>query len=147
MGSWASCDFSAIAGLSKRMHELADPAAIDSFFTGCLDNMVEGTLKAVKEKTPVQSGELRRSWQRSKAQKWRGVYQADLFNNKEYAPFVENGHRQEVGRYVPAIGKQLVKPWVEGQHMLRDSVAEAHEAASVYLERKQREFLSRLEGK
>ena len=35
-----------------------------------------------------------------------------------YAAYVEFGHRQEVGRFVPAIKKRLVKPWVKGKFML-----------------------------
>jgi len=35
----------------------------------------------------------------------------------KYAPFVEFGHKQEVGRYVPAIGKRLVAPFVEARHV------------------------------
>ena len=40
---------------------------------------------------------------------------------------MEWGHRQDVGRYVPAIGKKLKEPFVEGRHMLRDAVAETEE--------------------
>ena len=36
----------------------------------------------------------------------------------EYAPYVELGHHQEVGRYVPAIGKRLVRPFVPGKPYL-----------------------------
>ena len=36
-----------------------------------------------------------------------------------YAPYVELGHHQQVGRYVPAIGKRLVRPWVPGKPFLR----------------------------
>ena len=36
----------------------------------------------------------------------------------EYAPYVEFGHHQEVGRYVPAIGKRLVRPYVPGKPYL-----------------------------
>ena len=39
-----------------------------------------------------------------------------------YAPHVEYGHRQEVGRYVPAIGKRLVKPFVPGKYFLKRNV-------------------------
>lgn len=34
----------------------------------------------------------------------------------EYAPHVEYGHRQNVGQYVPKLGKRLKAPFVEGQH-------------------------------
>lgn len=40
----------------------------------------------------------------------------------EYAPHVEFGHRQEVGRYVAAIGKRLVVPWVYGQFYFMQNV-------------------------
>lgn len=39
-----------------------------------------------------------------------------------YAPPVELGHVQEVGRYVPAIGKQLVTPFVPGKPFIRPAV-------------------------
>lgn len=35
-----------------------------------------------------------------------------------YAPHVEYGHRQNVGQYVPRLGKALEAPYVEGQHFL-----------------------------
>ena len=40
----------------------------------------------------------------------------------EYAPNVEYGHRQQAGRYVPAIGKSLDHAWVPGQHFLHKTV-------------------------
>ena len=40
----------------------------------------------------------------------------------EYAPYVEFGHHQEVGRYVPAIGKRLVRDYVPGKPYLRPAL-------------------------
>lgn len=37
----------------------------------------------------------------------------------EYAPHVEYGHRQNVGQYVPRLGKRLKASWVPGQHFFR----------------------------
>ena len=66
----------------------------------------------------------------------------------EYAPYVENGHRQEVGRYVPAIGKRLVNGFVEGRHMLREGLFDLQKAAPDFIKTKSEEFLSRMmEGK
>lgn len=42
----------------------------------------------------------------------------------EYAPHVEYGHRQNVGQYVPDLGKRLKAKYVEGQHFFRRAVAE-----------------------
>ena len=47
--------------------------------------------------------------------------------NVEYAPYVEYGHKQEVGRYVPAIGKRLVKPHVPAQPYLRPAASQHNE--------------------
>lgn len=38
----------------------------------------------------------------------------EVGTNVEYAPYVEFGHHQEPGRYVPAIGKRLVRDFVPG---------------------------------
>ena len=39
-----------------------------------------------------------------------------------YAPFVELGHAQQVGRYVPKLGKRLVKPFAPAYPFLRPAV-------------------------
>ena len=45
----------------------------------------------------------------------------------EYAPYVELGHHQEPGRYVPAIGKRLVASYVSPKPFLRPAI-EGHAA-------------------
>ena len=40
----------------------------------------------------------------------------------KYAPSVEFGHHQEVGRYVPAIGKRLVREFVPAQPFLQPAI-------------------------
>ena len=42
--------------------------------------------------------------------------------NVEYAPYVELGHHQEPGRYVPAIKKRLKASWVAPKPYLRPAV-------------------------
>lgn len=42
--------------------------------------------------------------------------------NVEYAPYVELGHRQQPGRYVPAIGKRLKADHVNGIPYLRPAL-------------------------
>lgn len=63
--------------------------------------------------TPVDTGEMRLSL---------GSSGDELGYTKDYAPHVEFGHRQEPGRYVPAIGKQLKASYVEGQYFLKRNV-------------------------
>lgn len=45
-----------------------------------------------------------------------------ISTNVEYAPYVEFGHNQEPGRYVPAIGKRLVVSHVAAKPYLRPAV-------------------------
>ena len=45
-----------------------------------------------------------------------------LGTNVDYAPYVELGHSQEVGRFVPAIGKRLKNPIVPAQPFLRPAI-------------------------
>ena len=85
--------------------------------------MGETLVGRVKDLTPVDTGNLRQSWKRTRPKNGR----VEVYNNTEYASHVEWGHRQKVGRYVPTIGKTLKKPFVEGSHMLRDAVAETKE--------------------
>lgn len=58
---------------------------------------------------------------------------------KDYAPHVEFGHRQQVGRFVPAIGKRLVKPYVPGQYFLKTNVNIQNPIYRKDLERKMEE--------
>ena len=75
-----------------------------------------------KKKCPVKTGRLKGSITHQ-----RSTSEADTMlvgSNVEYAPFVELGHDQEVGRYVPAIGKRLVASHVDGKPFLKPAIEE-----------------------
>ncbi len=61
-------------------------------------------------------------------------YQITIENPVEYAPYVEYGHRQTPGRYVPALGKRLTRSFVPGQNMLTISEAELEAQAPKLIE-------------
>lgn len=87
-------------------------------------------------------GTLRRKWITSAFVEQQGdTYQIEVINPVLYASYVEYGHRQEPGRYVPALGKRLKKAWVPGKFMLTISVKEIQRMAPGLLERKLRKFL------
>lgn len=48
-------------------------------------------------------------------------YGMELTNPMHYASYVEYGHRQEPGRFVPVLGKRLVNSWVDGKFFKRQS--------------------------
>ena len=65
----------------------------------------------------------------------------EIINPVEYASYVEFGHRQQPGRYVPALGKQLKQGWVKGRFMLTISEGEIQDIAPQVLEAKIKKFL------
>jgi len=70
-------------------------------------------------------------------------YSVDLVNHMHYASYVEYGHRQTPGRYVPAIGKRLVKSWVEGQFFLKKSETAFNETWPAFLQGRLDKFLKK----
>lgn len=52
----------------------------------------------------------------------RGKDTMAVGTNVEYAPYVELGHHQQPGRYVPAIKKRLKASFVPGKPYLRPAV-------------------------
>lgn len=96
----------------------------------------------VKEKTPKKTGRLQDSWKVGKIQRLGGEYYIEVYTNVDYAEPVEYGHRQEVGRYVPAIGKRLVAPFVPGKHMMQLSLEEVAAYLPGYLQEWLDDFIS-----
>ena len=81
-------------------------------------------LKQFKANTPVDTGGLRKAWKAEGPNYDGSGWTVKLINNKKYASFVENGHRQTPGRYVPKIHKRLKASWVSGQHFVKLSQEE-----------------------
>ena len=81
-------------------------------------------------------GSLRRGWQVSNVQKIGDEYVITVFNQLEYASYVEYGHRQTPGRYVPALGRKLRVSWVPGKFMLTISERELQASSMTILEQR-----------
>nr|DAX27920.1 MAG TPA: type I neck protein [Caudoviricetes sp.] len=115
--------------------------------------------RSIKEKPALQfkriagGGTLRRGWEAHlkdaiRVHKIGSTYQIELVNNTEYASYVEYGHRQTPGRFVPAIGKRLKESWVEGQFCMTISAREVEGVAPAILQRKIQRYLEeKLNGK
>lgn len=112
-------------------------------------------------RTPVMTGNLRRNWRLGPMAYSGGVWQADIVNNTEYAPYVEFGHRQTPGRFIPGAwkgdrfiydpnsqtGMTLRRPWVEGRHMLANSVDQIKREVPGYVQRIVDEYLREVLGR
>ena len=103
-------------------------------------------LRKVIKRTPSDTGNLRRNWTVSDVRKNSGNYEIEVSNSTEYASYVEFGHRQTPGRFVPAIGKRLKKSWVKGKFMLTISEDELKRQAPAVIEKKITEWLKKLGG-
>lgn len=93
-----------------------------------------------------KGGTLRRGWQAHLAKelpikKVGNAYEITVINPVKYASYVEFGHRQTPGRYVPALGKSLKKSWVVGRFWLTKSEAEIAEIAPRLIEQRLKEVL------
>lgn len=72
------------------------------------------------------------------------TYIITLVNPVKYASYVELGHRQKVGKYVPAIERCLKKAWVPGQFMLKISEDELRNQAPAIIERNIARWLTKI---
>lgn len=98
---------------------------------------------AIREKywSGYTGGTLRDAWTILPIEKHGDEYLVTVVNNTEYASYVEYGHRQRPGRYVPALGKRLKASWVKGRFMLTISTQELEVQAPALLEKKLYLFL------
>jgi len=78
---------------------------------------------------------LRDAWEILPIEKQGDQYIITVLNPTEYASYVEYGHRQTPGRYVPALGKSLKASWVKGRFMMTISVQEVETMAPALLQR------------
>lgn len=102
-----------------------------SYKTECLEKIRQAKARALeicggtaegyaKQLCPVNTGVLRNSISHEQ----RNENTEAVGTNVTYAPYVEFGHNQEPGRYVPAIGKRLVASHVAGKPYLCPAVEE-----------------------
>lgn len=143
MGTGIKCDLRNLKKFQKELEKLSEQD-MDKLLLDCAKQLALELLRQVKQKTPTKTGLLKNSWQVGNAKKQANGYVVEVFNSVEYASFVEHGHYQEVGRFVPAIGKRLVSNYVEGKHMLYLSVQEVEDYAYSYIEREVERLLKKV---
>ena len=118
----------------------------EQLMIGTIKELAARLLRKVIKRTPSDTGNLRRNWAVSDVRKNGGNYEIEVSNSTEYASYVEFGHRQTPGRFVPAIGKRLKKSWVKGKFMLTISEDELKRQALAVIEKKITEWLKKLGG-
>ena len=73
-------------------------------------------------------------------------HKIEIINQVEYAQYVEYGHRQTPGRFVPALGKRLTTSWVNGKFMMTKSESEVDAIAQRVVDKKVNDYLERYLG-
>ena len=91
-----------------------------------------------------EGGTLKRGWKVGEIVRKGDLYEIEVYNPVEYSTYVEYGHRQQPGRYVPALGKRLKSSWVEGKFMLTISVQEVETQSRALIERRVMEELKKV---
>lgn len=134
MAKWGNFDFSEFKKLAEAFQTTLDQRVIDRFMQDFLMEMAMRSMRKIKKRTPVDTGELRNSWQLGNVERRGNAYQVELFSNLHYAGFVEYGHRS---------GPDLTK-WVEGRFMMTISMQEIERELPRYLEKRMVELLDNI---
>ena len=129
MARWGKADFEQLKDLQERLQKLQQ-TDFDKFCTDTSKELAARLLALVIPRTPLgvypeetgkNGGTLRRGWTAGKdtsprayakglsVEKSGNYYIIRVINPVRYASYVEFGHRQTPGRFVPAIGKRLKK--------------------------------------
>ncbi len=117
--------------IKTKIQVIGSKAVVNSFkakrenFDFIISNAVKKSAGIVessaKQNCPVGTGNLRESIHYELKRKG---FEARIGPDEiitPYAPYVEKGHIQQPGRYVHAIGKRLVKSFVEGKWFMKKS--------------------------
>ena len=93
---------------------------------------------AIKQKywAGYQGGTLRRGWTVGDIQRIEDNYQIEIINPTEYASYVEYGHRQTPGRYIPALGVSAKRPGSRESSCLPYRKKEINDLAPKLIEKK-----------
>lgn len=139
MARLGSFDYSEFKNMAKSFNKALNERVVERWIREFLLEMAFRAERKIKKRTPVgvypnkTGGHLRRNWQVGNVVKQGNSYVVEVFNNVEYASYVNNGHRT-----------RNHKGWVEGCFMVEISMNEIERELPKFLERKQVELLNQI---
>ncbi|MED3799953.1 MULTISPECIES: HK97 gp10 family phage protein [Lysinibacillus] len=152
-------EFSEFRNLTDRFETAINSAQVEAFMRECLLDLAKKLWRKTRTKTPVNTGLLRGKWEIGSITKQGHIYEIEVFNDEEYAEFVENGFKShwvpgywEGNQFVydkdAKTGMQVGTPggFVQGRFMLKLSEQELEREMDRFLQRKQEGFLRALLG-
>ena len=142
-------DLSGFEDLLKKTQELHNN--ISSLNEEITDNLAQHYLAEAIANTPVgaiaispdgkyrsESEHMRRSWEAERINDSTVKVQ----NSASYASYVNDGHRQRPGRFIPVLGKRLTKSFVKGLHMQEKAEAATRRASDKIMKNALDDYLS-----
>lgn len=143
-------DLSGFEELLKKTNELQNN--ISSLNEEITDNLAQHYLAEAIANTPVgaiaispdgkyrsESEHMRRSWEAERINDTTVKVQ----NSASYASYVNDGHRQRPGRFVPVLGKRLTKSFVKGLHIQEKAEAATRRASEKIMKNALDDYLSK----
>ena len=100
MGRLGKADFKQLKALQERINKLSK-VDFDRFYTEAAKDIASRLLTKVKKRTPVIYGGLRDAWAVLPIEHHGDQYVITVINGLQYASYVEYGHRQQPGRFIP----------------------------------------------
>lgn len=138
-----------------------DPKRIDEAKANAVRLMAAAYLRVAKTQTPtgergtvevngkeyhIETEHMQRSWDAGKIERTSRAHRIAITNSASYASFVNDGHRQTPGRFVPILGKRLVANFVEGKHITEIAQAYTESKAGAIIRRETSELLKELKN-
>ena len=158
-------NYSEFEALKKKLEKVSQ-ADTQRFMIKTTSEIAARVLRDVRKRTPTghkpkvsnqilqmywegyQGGTLKRAWTvhpMSRSTSPQGtVYRYKVINPTRYASYVEYGHRQRPGRYVPQLGKRLKVSWVKGKFMLTKSQKSVQDKVPQIVDKRLDEFLKKV---
>lgn len=128
------CDYRQLRDLQRRLQRLSD-GDMDAFCHRTANELAARLLRKVRERTPVDTGTLRRGWDVGEIRKNGDTYEIEVINPTEYGPYVEYGHRTANHR-----------GWVRGRFMLKMSEQDLEQMAPALIQQRLYLFLKEALG-
>ena len=127
----------------KEVHAalLKSPVTVSKHIDRAINRSILDVRNEAMTTTPVDSGRLRGSYE-IKFSPLKGA----VGPTAKYARWVHDGHKQEKGRYVPVLGKRLVKSYVKGNPFLQRAVNYANDKVNKNFEEGLNNALAEIAG-
>lgn len=125
MAKWGKVDYKQLVKLRDRLVNLQE-ADLQKFNEQMVYELAARLLRKAVKRTPTgETGWLKQGWFIGGTHYNNGVYEVEVYNNTEYASYVESGHRTRDH-----------KGWVQGRFMLLISEKELERDADKIIEKR-----------